>query len=111
MRVVGDKGYRSGKRRTYLRRRGIRYTIPRKQHEQRTGPFGRAVYRKRNRVERLINRRKQFRRRATRYEKRGTNAHARWIIAAILLWVEVQGNGSRQPESLRWHIRLSSRAP
>jgi IS5 family transposase len=79
MRVVGDKGYRSGKRRTYLRRRGIRYTIPRKQHE--------------------------------RYEKRGTNAHARWIIAAILLWVEVQGNGSRQPESLRWHIRLSSRAP
>jgi transposase len=86
-RVVGDKGYSSGKRRTYLRRRGIRYTIPRKKNEHRTGPFDRAIYRARNRVERLINRLKQFRRLATRYEKRGTNYHAIWVIAAILLWL------------------------
>ena len=30
VRVVGDKGYSSGKIRLYLRRRGIRLTIPRK---------------------------------------------------------------------------------
>jgi len=30
-RVVGDKGYSSGAIRRYLRRRGIRLTIPRKQ--------------------------------------------------------------------------------
>src|ERR687886_2205433 len=69
-RAVGDKGYSSGKIRRYLRRRGIRYTIPRKKNEHRTGPLDRAIYRLRNRVERLINRLKQFRRLATRYEKR-----------------------------------------
>jgi transposase len=41
-------------------------TIPRKQNERRTGPFERAIYRLRERVERLINRLKQNRRLATR---------------------------------------------
>jgi transposase len=86
-RVVGDKGYSSRKIRAYLRRRGIRYTIPRKTNECRTGPFDRAIYRQRNRVERLINRFKQFRRLATRYEKRAENYHGMWVLAAILLWL------------------------
>jgi transposase len=86
-RVVGDKGSRSRKMRSYLRRRGIRYTIPRQVNERRTGPFDRAVYRLRNRVERLINRLKQFRRLATRYEKRAKHYHAMWVIAATLLWL------------------------
>jgi transposase len=72
-RVIGDKGYSSRKIRAYLRRCGIRYTIPRKTNERRTGPFDRALYRERNLVERLINRFKQFRRLATRYEKRADN--------------------------------------
>ena len=55
-RVVGDKGYSSRKIRRYCRRRGIRITIPRRETEQRTGPFNRAIYRTRNQVERLINR-------------------------------------------------------
>jgi transposase len=70
-RVVGDKGYTSRRIRAFLRRRGIRYTIPRKSNERRRGPFDRRVYRLRNVVERTINRLKQFRRLATRYEKRG----------------------------------------
>jgi transposase len=86
-RVVGDKGYSSRKIRAYLRRRGIRHTIPRKRNERRTGPFNRTLYRERNRVERLINRFKQFRRLATRYEKRADNYHGMWVIAAILLWL------------------------
>ncbi len=86
-RVVGDKGYSSRKIRQYLRKRGMRYTIPRKQNERRTGPFDRAIYRLRNRVERLINRLKQFRRVATRYEKRADNYAAMWILAAITLWL------------------------
>lgn len=86
-RVVGDKGYSSRANRRYLRRRGIRYTIPRKVNECRTGPFDRAVYRERNRVERLINRLKQCRRIATRYEKRAHNFLAMLTIAAILLWL------------------------
>ena len=86
-RIVGDKGYSSRKIRAYLRRRGIRITIPRKTNERRTGPFNRAIYRERNRVERLINRLKQFRRLATRYEKRAAYHQALWVIAATLLWL------------------------
>jgi transposase len=86
-RVVGDKGYSSGKIRAYLRRRGISYTIPRKGNERRTAPFNRALYRLRNCVERAINRLKQFRRLATRYEKRAANYHGMWVLAAILLWL------------------------
>jgi transposase len=84
-RVAGDKGYSSRANRRYLRQHGIRVTIPRRKDECRTGPFDRALYKLRNRVERLINRLKQFRRLATRYEKRAANFRAMWVIGAILL--------------------------
>ena len=64
-----------------------RMTIPRKQNERRTGPSDREQSRERNRVERLINRLKQFRRIATRYEKRAVNYKAMLTLAAILLWL------------------------
>ncbi len=86
-RIIGDKGYSSRTIRQYLRRRGIRVTIPHKQNERWTGPLDGALYRLRNRVERRINRLKQFRRVATRYEKRAENYAAMWILAAITLWL------------------------
>jgi transposase len=86
-RVAGDKAYSSGKVRRYLRRRGIRAVIPRKVNERRTGRFDRAAYRERNRVERLINRLKQFRRVATRYEKLAVSYLAMVTLAAILIWL------------------------
>jgi transposase len=86
-RVAGDKAYSSRRVRTWLRRHGIRHTIPRKRTERRRGPFDQAVYRERNRVERLINRLKQFRRVATRYEKRAVNYLAMVTLAAIVLWL------------------------
>ena len=86
-RGVGDKGSSGGPNRQSMRRRGIRITIPRKENECRTGAFDKAIYRLRNRVERLINRLKQFRRLATRYEKRAENYRAMWLIAATLLWL------------------------
>ncbi len=49
--------------------------------------FDREAYRARNRVERLFNRLKQFRRIATRYEKRAQNYLAMLHIAAITLWL------------------------
>jgi transposase len=61
--------------------------IPRKTNERRSGPFDREIYRMRNRIERLINRLKQFRRVATRYEKRAENYEAMLTIAAITLWL------------------------
>jgi transposase len=87
-RVVGDKGYTGRRYRAYLRRRGIRHTIPRQRTERRTGPFDRAVYRLRNRVERLINRCKQYRSLATRYDKRAHSYRALWTIAMTILWIK-----------------------
>jgi transposase len=87
-RVAGDKGYSSRGVRAACRRRGIRQTIPRRGNEQRSGPFDRAAYRLRERVERLINRCKQYRSLATRYEKRGESYRALWTIAMTMLWIK-----------------------
>lgn len=86
-RVLGDKGYSSRKIRHYLKQRGIGYTIPRRRNETRTGPFNRTLYKDRNCVERLIGRLKQFRRVATRYEKRAVNFLAMVTLASIMLWI------------------------
>jgi transposase len=86
-RVVGDRGYTGRPIRAYCRRRGIRYTIPRLRTERPQRRFDRAAYRERNRVERLVGRRKPFRRVATRYEKRAVHFLAMVTIAACLLWL------------------------
>jgi transposase len=70
-----------------LRRRGIRLTIPRKSNERRRGKFDKLVYRQRNVVERCFNRLKQFRRIATRYEKKAENYLAMLTLASIFLWL------------------------
>ena len=87
-RVAGDKGYTGRRIRTYLRKRGIGAVIPRLTNEPRQGVrFNRQLYRQRNKVERAFNRLKQFRRIATRYEKRAENYLAMLTLAAILLWL------------------------
>jgi transposase len=87
-RIVGDKGYTGRPIRSYLRRRGIGAVIPRLKTESRRGVrFDRAAYRERNRVERLINRLKQHRAIATRYEKLEETFHALLTLACILLWL------------------------
>ena len=86
-RVSGDKGYSSGKIRAYLRRRGIRSTIPRKGNERRRGQFDQTLYRQRNQVERCFNRLKQNRRIATRYEKKAENYLAMLTLASIKMWL------------------------
>ena len=85
---MGDKGFSSRALRADCRRRGIRQTIPRRRTEQRSGPFDRASYRLRERVERLINRCKQYRSLATRYDKLANNYRALWLIAMTILWIE-----------------------
>lgn len=88
-RLMGDKGDSSGRIRRHARQHGIRTTIPRKRNEGHTGPFDRTLYRRRNRVERLINRCKQFRRIARRDEKRAAHHEAIWLIAAPIFRVAV----------------------
>ena len=86
--AAGDKAYSSPRARAHLRRRHIRPVVPAKKNERRQPGFDREAYRLRNRVERLINRLKHFRRIATRYEKRAANYLTMLHIGMILLWLK-----------------------
>ena len=49
--------------------------------------FDKEQYKKRNQIERLINRLKHWRRIATRYEKRAENYMGMVLLACILIWL------------------------
>lgn len=85
-RLVGDKGYSYPSVRKYLHARGIRITIPRRKDQGMDICFDAALYKERNKVERLVNRLKSFRRIATRYDKRAVNYQGWLTLAAILIW-------------------------
>jgi transposase len=77
--------------RRLLARRHVQAVIPRRRDQRRNdgrhAPFDRAAYCERNRVERLVNRLKQHRRVATRYEKRAGHYVGMLLLAALLLWL------------------------
>ena len=85
--IVGDKAYTGRPRRRWCRRHHVRAVIARLSTERQQEPFDRALYRELNQVERLMNRLKQWRRVATRYDKLAASYLAMVTIAAILLWL------------------------
>ncbi|MFD5764400.1 IS5 family transposase [Streptomyces sp. NPDC127049] len=96
--VAADKAYSNGPCRQYLRRRGIRHTIPEKADGQaarlrrgsrggRPPGFDEDRYKKRNTVERAVNKLKNFRAVATRYDKRGYVFLGTVTAAALVIWL------------------------
>lgn len=93
--MLADRAYSYPMYRHYLRRRGIPCTIPERTDHQRTrlrravrGPaFDPTAYKRRNVVERCVNRLKQFRALATRYDKTATAYRALLTLAALVLWL------------------------
>ena len=95
--LLADKAYSSRAIRAHLRRRGIQAVIPqpadqvahrkrRGSHGGRPPAFDRDTYKRRNTVERCINKLKQWRGLATRYDKTATIYLAGLHIAAIFIW-------------------------
>ncbi len=62
-------------------------TIPTRKNQPRQPDFHKAAYREGNKIERLINRLKQYRRIATRYEKRAANYLAMVTLGMTMLWL------------------------
>jgi transposase len=109
-RVLADKAYSSKANRAYLRRRHIKATIPVKDdqaaHRRKRGStggrppaFDAYVYKQRNQVERLMNRRKQFRAVATRYDKLACRYAATVTIADIFIWLRARPDQPRRDPS------------
>jgi transposase len=71
--VVGDKGFDGDPQRRACRERDAEPVIPAKSNRLDPQPHDVAAYRERNRVERLIGKLKEFRRLATRFDKRRAN--------------------------------------
>jgi transposase len=104
--LVGDKAYGSRANRQALRARRIPHTIPERDDQKanrahkgarggRPPRFDRQRYKQRNQVERLMNRRKQFRAVATRFDKLAVRYQATIMIADVFIWLRARPDQPR----------------
>jgi transposase len=86
--LLADRAYDANALRAWLADRGILAVIPSTRSRAVAIPHDPALYRQRNRIERMFCRLKDFRRVATRYDKLARNYDAAVHIAAIVaFWI------------------------
>ena len=84
---LADKGYDGGALREELLIHGIRPVIPPKANRKDQPSCDFKAYKNRNRIERMFDKMKQFRRIATRYDKTRISYAALLALAATTIWL------------------------
>jgi transposase len=86
--VIADKGYDSQKLVEFIESREAAAVIPPRSNRKEPRAYDQHLYKERNLVERSLNRAKQYRRVATRYEKTARNYLAFVQVAAIMVLLQ-----------------------
>jgi len=85
--LIADRGYDADWIREMIEDQDCTSVIPPKSNRIEDIPFSKRKYRKRNLVERCINKLKQFRHIATRYDRKASAYLAFAKLAAVRLWL------------------------
>jgi len=86
--LIADKAYDAESLRRWLKAHRIKAVVPSTASRTKPYPLDRRAYRRRNRIERLFCRLKNWRRLATRYDRLAQNfLVALALIAAVTKWI------------------------
>jgi transposase len=85
-RLLADRAYDARKLRNWLAERGSEAVIPPNPTRKNPHSYDPVAYRNRNAIERMFCRLKDFRRIATRYDKRADNFLSAVLIASAVTW-------------------------
>ena len=84
--VIADKGYDSDEILAFIQDQGAVSVIPPRSNRKTQREYSHELYRERNMIERAFNRLKQWRRIATRYDRRSLYFLAALHLTAAVTW-------------------------
>ncbi len=86
--VIADKGYDSDTIREHIETMGAQAVIPPRSNRKNPPACDLELYKERNKIERLFNILKHFRRLATRYDRRAVYFTSSIAIVATTIWLQ-----------------------
>ena len=84
--VIADKGYESNRLLDFVRASGAEAVIPPKSNRREPWEYDRELYKQRNLIERAFNKLKQWRRIATRYDRRSLYLLSALYLVSSVIW-------------------------
>lgn len=88
-RLLADKAYDADRFRSWLNQHKIKAVIPSTASRRTPYPLDRVAYRRRNVIERMFGKLKNWRRIATRYDRHAHNyLSGLALVAAVIAWIE-----------------------
>ena len=84
--VIADKWYESNRVLAFIRNQGAEAVIPPKSNRREPWEYDRELYKQRNLIERAFNKLKQWRRIATRYDRRSIYFLSALYLVSSVIW-------------------------